>query len=86
MKLLTCPLNGPRPIAEFVYGGELRAMPDAATASDREWAEYVFHRNGAAGVKRELWYHAPSGTWFVAERDTLRDRVVATYLPSEVPR
>ncbi len=86
MKLLTCPLNGARPIAEFVYGGELRAMPDPAAANDREWAEYIFHRNGAAGVKRELWYHTPSGTWFVAERDTLRDRVVATYLPNEVPR
>ena len=83
MKLLTCPLNGPRPIAEFVYGGELRPMPDPDRASDREWAEYVFNRSGSAGVKRELWYHAPSGTWLIAERDTLRDRVVATYLPGE---
>ena len=83
MKLLTCPLNGPRPIAEFVYGGELRHMPDPDAASDREWAEYVFNRTGSAGVKRELWYHAPSGTWLIAERDTLRDRVVATYLPGE---
>ncbi|MCU0870474.1 MAG: sarcosine oxidase subunit delta, partial [Burkholderiales bacterium] len=28
MKLLTCPVNGPRPVAEFVYGGEVRPMPD----------------------------------------------------------
>lgn len=81
MKLLTCPVNGPRPIAEFVYGGELRHMPDPEAVNDREWAEYVFNRTGSAGVKRELWYHAPSGTWLIAERDTLRDVIVATYLP-----
>ena len=28
MKLLTCPINGPRPVSEFVYGGEVRPMPD----------------------------------------------------------
>ncbi len=28
MKILTCPLNGPRNIAEFVYGGEVTAMPE----------------------------------------------------------
>jgi sarcosine oxidase, subunit delta len=83
MKLLTCPLNGPRPIAEFVYGGELRPMPDPDAVDDAAWADYVFNRNGAAGVKHELWYHAPSGTWFVAERDTQRDHVLATYLPGE---
>lgn len=85
MKLLTCPLNGPRPIAEFVYGGELRPAPDPDAADDRQWAEYVFHRNGAAGVKRELWYHAPSGTWLIAERDTLCDRIFRTWLPGEEP-
>jgi sarcosine oxidase subunit delta len=84
MKILVCPLNGPRPIAEFVYGGELRAMPDPDAASDGEWADYVFNRNGAAGVKRELWYHAPSGTWLIAERDTQRDHVLTTYLAGEV--
>jgi sarcosine oxidase subunit delta len=86
MKLLACPLNGVRPIAEFVYAGELRNMPDPDATGDREWAQYVFHRNGAAGVKRELWYHAPSGTWLIAERDTQRDQVLATYLPSDPPR
>ena len=27
MKLLPCPINGLRPISEFVYGGEYREMP-----------------------------------------------------------
>lgn len=80
MKLLTCPVNGPRPLDEFVFGGEVRAMPDPAAVDDTAWADYVFNRAGAPGVKREWWYHAPSGTWFVAERDTLTDVVERTYL------
>ncbi len=80
MKLLRCPINGWRPLSEFLYGGELRTMPDPATTGDREWADYVFHRRGEPGVLREWWYHVPSGTWFVAERDTLRDEVRGTWL------
>ncbi|HSO05664.1 MAG TPA: sarcosine oxidase subunit delta [Pelomicrobium sp.] len=80
MRLLTCPVNGPRPLDEFVFGGEVRAMPDPAAVDDAAWADYVFNRAGAPAVKREWWYHAPSGTWFVAERDTLTDAVKRTYL------
>ena len=86
MKLLNCPLNGPRPVLEFVCGGELRPMPDPDRASDAEWADYVWNRNGAPGVKREWWCHVPSGYWFIAERDTLRDIVIATYPYEAWPR
>ena len=55
-------------------------MPDPAVASDAEWAGYVFNRNGTGGVKREWWCHTASGVWFVAERDTLTDVVIRTYL------
>jgi sarcosine oxidase subunit delta len=81
MKLLRCPINGVRPIAEFAFGGELRQMPDPASVTDEQWAAYVFNRNGAPGVKKEWWYHVPSGTWFIAERETRSDRVLETYLP-----
>jgi sarcosine oxidase subunit delta len=81
MKLLRCPVNGVRPIAEFAYGGELREMPDPDSCSDEQWAAYVFNRNGAPGVKKEWWYHVPSGTWFIAERETRLDHVIETYLP-----
>jgi sarcosine oxidase, subunit delta len=80
MKLLTCPINGPRPVSEFFYWGEVRAMPDPDQASDDQWADYVFNRNGAPGIKIEWWHHMPSGVWFVAERDTERDEVKRTYL------
>lgn len=80
MKLMTCPVNGSRAISEFAYGGEIRPMPDPASCSDDQWADYVFNRNGSPGVKREWWCHVPSNTWFVAERDTARDVVLRTYL------
>jgi len=83
MKLLNCPINGLRPVEEFAYGGELRAQPDTAACTDAEWADYVFHRNAAPGLKQEWWYHVPSGTWFVAERNTMTDRVERTYLWGE---
>lgn len=83
MKIMTCPINGPRVITEFVYGGEYRPMPDPDACNDAQWADYVFHRNGAPGVKRELWCHGPSNTWFVAVRDTARDQILETYLPGE---
>jgi sarcosine oxidase, subunit delta len=80
MKLMNCPVNGERLLSEFAYAGELRVMPDPAAASDTEWAEYVFNRNGASAVKREWWCHTPSGVWFIAERDTATDAVLKTYL------
>lgn len=80
MKILTCPLNGPRPLQEFLYGGEYRPMPDPKVATDAAWADYVFNRTGEPCLRREWWYHTPSGTWFIAERDNLKDMIVATYL------
>jgi sarcosine oxidase subunit delta len=77
MKLLTCPLNGERPLQEFQYGGQYRHAPEPG-CSDAIWAEYVFNRAGAPGVRIEWWYHLPSGTWFLAERDTLRDEFIRT--------
>jgi sarcosine oxidase, subunit delta len=79
MKILVCPLNGPRPVSEFAYGGEVRRSPDPDTCTDAEWSSYVFNRSGSPGVKYEWWCHIASGFWFIALRDTVRDVVVATY-------
>jgi len=61
MKILVCPLNGPRPISEFAYGGEVRPSPDPNTCSDAEWSSYVFNRSGSPGAKYEWWCHIASG-------------------------
>jgi sarcosine oxidase subunit delta len=79
MKVISCPLNGPRPVSEFAYGGELRAMPDPDICSDAAWIDYVFNRASVPGVKREWWCHIASGYWFIVERDTERDEVIATH-------
>ena len=53
MKQLRCPLNGIRPVSEFAYGGEVRAMPNPGECTDEQWTDYVFNRSGAPAVKRE---------------------------------
>lgn len=85
MKIMHCPLNGPRNIQEFVYGGEVQNTP-ADDAPDAAWADYVFLENNAATVVREWWMHAASGYWFIAERDTRTDDILRTYAPSDAPQ
>ncbi|MBA3710216.1 MAG: sarcosine oxidase subunit delta [Planctomycetes bacterium] len=80
MKLLNCPINGVRPLQEFLFGGEFRPMPDPAAASKTQWADYVFNRAGEPGIRTEWWYHIASGTWFLAERDNMKDIFIRTYL------
>ena len=83
MKILNCPLNGPRNISEFAYGGEVQDMP-AADAGAREWASYVFFENNTRGLVREWWIHQPTSYWFIAERDTESDEVVRTYAADQL--
>ena len=85
MKLITCPINGPRPVSEFAYGGEFRDMPDPEGVTDDQWTDYVFNRTSVPRIAKEWWYHLPSGTWFIAERDVAADVVHRTYLFSEGP-
>ncbi|MAE61790.1 MAG: sarcosine oxidase subunit delta [Planctomycetaceae bacterium] len=85
MKIIHCPVNGPRPLQEFHYGGEVRDEPDAGAVSDEQWADYVFSRSGEPGVKVEWWYHIASGTWFIAERDIVSDEFIRTYLYTDGP-
>jgi sarcosine oxidase subunit delta len=85
LKILTCPLNGPRNIQEFVYGGEVKPLPDETTATAEEWSDYVFLENNLAGVVREWWMHVPTGYWFIAERDTEKDAVLRTYPADRMP-
>lgn len=75
---MTCPVNGPRNISEFVSFGEVKAAPDPATASDGEWTAYLFLENNTAGEIFEWWLHAPTNTWFIAKRDTRSDSILET--------
>lgn len=79
MKIMHCPMNGPRNISEFAWGGEVRAMPDPVTGTDAEWAAYTYTENNSRGIVREWWLHIPTAYWFIAERDTSTDSVLRTY-------
>lgn len=83
MKIMVCPLNGPRNISEFVCAGEVVAMP-APDAADAAWADYVFLHDNRAGIVREWWMHVPTAFWFIAERDTRSDEILRTYAASEL--
>jgi len=84
MKILTCPLNGPRNIAEFTYGGQVKPMPNPTEATDQEWAHYVFYGDNHISVVREWWMHTPSSYWFIVERHNQTDEVIRTYDPAEL--
>ncbi len=84
MKIMPCPLNGPRNISEFVCAGEVVPMPEPNRADNAEWADYVFLHANAAGVVREWWCHVPTAFWFIAERDTRTDEILSTYRANEV--
>jgi sarcosine oxidase subunit delta len=78
MKLMTCPLNGPRNISEFVCAGDVKAMPDPAAASDATWTDYLFLEDNIAGEVHEWWLHAPTNYWFIARRNTITDEILET--------
>lgn len=80
MKILTCPLNGPRNITEFQYLGPVREEP-AEEAS--QLIARIFFPPNPAGVLVEWWRHTTSNTLFLAERNTLTDEVLRTWLPAK---
>ncbi len=71
MKIMNCPLNGPRNITEFTSQGEVEPMPDPDAADDAAWADRVWFANNEAGVVREWWCHTATAYWFIAERNTV---------------
>lgn len=87
MKIINCPLNGPRNAQEFVCGGEMKLRPDKHHAghevSTRQWVDYIFMEENRRGVVREWWCHLASGYWFIAERNMSTDTILRTYTSQE---
>ncbi len=87
MLLIDCPYCGmARPEIEFAYGGEAHiARPaDPSALSDEEWAEFLYFRSNPKGVLAERWRHAHGcGRFFNCLRDTLSDKILATYKAGE---
>jgi heterotetrameric sarcosine oxidase delta subunit len=80
--LLICPHCGPRDVSEFRFQGEVTERPRRRPTLEQLTA-YVYLRRNVAGVQREWWRHRHGcGTWFLAERDTRTNEVLATELPA----
>ncbi|MBA3731646.1 MAG: sarcosine oxidase subunit delta [Gammaproteobacteria bacterium] len=86
MKIMHCPLNGPRNISEFTTAGEVGEMPDPRQTDDAQWAAHVWVAYTRVGVVKEWWCHAPTSYWFIAERNTVTDEILRTYPASEIYR
>ena len=67
MRLVPCPICGPREATEFVCFGEERPRPDLA----RPLAEAIYMRDNAKGPVTELWWHrAGCRRWLELRRNT----------------
>ena len=78
MKILNCPLNGPRNVSEFACLGEMKTIP-ALNAGTAEWVDFVFMEQNLAGRVREWWIHIATNYVFIVDRNTCTDEILATY-------
>ncbi len=87
MLLIPCPWCGERVHSEFVCGGEGHIRrPDPESASDEEWAAYLFMRKNPKGPHCERWFHAHGcRRWFHLARDTVSHAILAAYGIDEPP-
>mgnify|MGYP003458568253 FL=1 len=87
MLLIHCPYcRMERPESEFRYGGEahISRPVEPAAVSDAEWADFLYMRSNAKGIHAERWRHIHGcGRFFNSVRDTVSDRILATYKPDE---
>ncbi|HVF11035.1 MAG TPA: sarcosine oxidase subunit delta [Abditibacteriaceae bacterium] len=80
---LECPNCGKRPVSEFRFGGEHQETP-TGDISPEQWAAHLYLRRNADGPHIEWWFHRfGCRSWFMAQRDTHDNRVLATWWPEE---
>jgi sarcosine oxidase subunit delta len=78
--LVPCPNCGPREVEELRCAGEVTSRPKS-TPTVRELNEYVYFRVNRAGVQREWWFCHACEDWFLAERNTVTNEVLRSWLP-----
>lgn len=86
MLLIPCPFCGPRAELEFSYGGEahIARVENQAALTDEELGDFLYLRSNTRGVHAERWRHAHGcGRFFNALRDTVTDKIYATYKTGE---
>ena len=87
MLLIRCPYcEMERPELEFRHAGEAHvARPaDPETVSDEDWAKFLYFRANTKGLYAERWRHTHGcGRFFNCLRDTVSDKIQATYKAGE---
>jgi sarcosine oxidase subunit delta len=83
--LVPCPNCGPREVEELRNAGETTRRP-ADTPSVHDLNTYIYFRDNVAGVQREWWFCRVCEDWFLAERHTVTNEVVRTWLPAAPAR
>ncbi|HEY3719528.1 MAG TPA: sarcosine oxidase subunit delta [Roseiarcus sp.] len=85
MLLIHCPYcEMERPEVEFKNGGQAHLARAPQTATDEEWTDFLFFRDNPKGVMAERWRHAVGcGRFFNCLRDTVSDKILATYKAGE---
>jgi heterotetrameric sarcosine oxidase delta subunit len=77
MLWLSCPRCGRRPLDEFTFGGERRAVPDRITDPDERDYDEVWIFDNPDGITTERWFHAAGcRRWLTVRRDTSSDTVL----------
>lgn len=71
MQIFSCPFCGPRPEAEFHFGGDLGNHRPEPDASDAVWANYLHYRNNPKGAVQEVWMHLTCAEVFALHRDSV---------------
>jgi sarcosine oxidase subunit delta len=88
MLLIHCPYcDMERPELEFRYGGEAHiARPqNPEPVGDADWEGFLYLRTNVRGVHAERWRHANGcGRFFNCLRDTVSDKILATYKAGEM--
>jgi sarcosine oxidase, subunit delta len=77
MLWLDCPRCGRRPLDEFSFGGERRAVPDWITDPNERDFDEVWIFENPDSITTERWFHAAGcRRWLTIRRDTTTDTVV----------
>ena len=79
MKQLTCPMSGTRDITEFRYLGPRRAT---SAEDGRTVVRHTLYPKNPVEPMVEWFCHRLSNTILLAERHTVTDIVIRTWLPS----
>jgi len=88
MLLIPCPYCGERPENEFRYGGEAHIVRPRlpSEVDDAAWEDFLYFRANPRGIHFERWRHIHGcARFFNCVRDTVSDRILATYRIGETP-